>query len=119
MIYITCSARNWLAVLVLALLVDHPETTVRLRAHDRHRLRRSGRGIARVVRWTEVPEAPLGLKVFSATKFREREMLGEVITDWIRRHPQLEIVDKIVTQSSDAEFHCLAITIIYRDRRPS
>lgn len=75
--------------------------------------------IAPVVRWTEVSEVPIGLKVFSATKARDREVLGEAITDWIRRHPQLEIFDKIVTQSSDAEYHCLAITIFYRERRPS
>lgn len=52
--------------------------------------------------------------MFSATKSREREYLGELITDWIRAHPELELVDKIVTQSSDAEFHCLTITIFYR-----
>lgn len=55
-----------------------------------------------------------GLKVFSATKAREREYLGETITDWIRTHPEYEIVDKVVTQSSDAEFHCLAITLMFR-----
>ena len=27
-----------------------------------------------------------GVKVFSATKAKERELLGEVITDWIRAH---------------------------------
>ena len=26
----------------------------------------------------------------------------------------LEIVDKIVTQSSDSEFHCLTITLFYK-----
>jgi hypothetical protein len=56
----------------------------------------------------------LGVKVFSATKARDRDVLGEVITDWIRAHSTFEIIDKIVTQSSDAEFHCLAITLIYR-----
>ena len=54
------------------------------------------------------------MKVFSATKARDRELLGEVITDWIRVHHELEVFDKIVTQSSDAEFHCLAITLFYR-----
>jgi hypothetical protein len=58
----------------------------------------------------------IGLKVFSATKARDRESLGETITDWIRNHPELEVFDKIVTQSSDAEFHCLAITVFYRER---
>lgn len=57
------------------------------------------------------------MKVFSATRARDREVLGEVITEWISLHPEIEIVDKVVTQSSDAEFHCLAITIFYRERR--
>ena len=56
----------------------------------------------------------IGMKVFSATKARDRESLGEAITDWIRLHPEFELFDKIVTQSSDAEFHCLAITVFYR-----
>jgi len=55
-----------------------------------------------------------GVKVFSATKARDREALGEFITDWIRNHPDYEIVDKIVTQSSDTEFHCLTITLFYK-----
>ncbi len=58
----------------------------------------------------------IGVKVFSATKARDREALGETITEWIRLHPEYELFDKIVTQSSDAEFHCLAITVFYRAR---
>jgi hypothetical protein len=57
-----------------------------------------------------------GVKVFSATKARDRDVLGEAITEWIRTHQQLEIIDKIVTQSSDSEFHCLTITLFYRNR---
>jgi hypothetical protein len=56
----------------------------------------------------------IGLKIFSATKAKDREFLGETITDWIRTHPEYEVVDKVITQSSDAEFHCLAITLLYR-----
>jgi hypothetical protein len=59
-------------------------------------------------------KSKLGLKIFSATKARDRDTLGETITDWIRTHPELEIMDKVITQSSDAEFHCIAITILYR-----
>lgn len=55
-----------------------------------------------------------GAKVFSATKAKEREELGETITRWIREHPKCKIVDKIVTQSSDREFHCLTITLFYQ-----
>ena len=57
-----------------------------------------------------------GVKVFSATKAKERELLGELITDWIRSHQDYEIVDKIVTQSSDSEFHCLTITLFYKHK---
>lgn len=57
-----------------------------------------------------------GVKVFSATKAKEREGLGEQITEWLRGNPNMEIVDKIVTQSSDSEFHCLTITFFYRAR---
>jgi hypothetical protein len=55
-----------------------------------------------------------GLKVFSATKARDRAVLGETITSWLQENPGLELFDKIVTQSSDAEYHCLTITIFYR-----
>ena len=54
-----------------------------------------------------------GVKVFSATKAKEREELGEKVTGWIREHKGFQVVDKIVTQSSDREFHCLTITIFY------
>jgi hypothetical protein len=57
-----------------------------------------------------------GVKVFSATKAKEREGLGEQVTAWIRSNPNFEIIDKIVTQSSDSEFHCLTITIFYKPR---
>ncbi len=57
-----------------------------------------------------------GVKVFSATKAREREELGETITRWLRSNADLEIVDRVVTQSSDNEFHCLTIVIFYRPK---
>ena len=54
-----------------------------------------------------------GVKVFSATKFRDRDALGERITDWLQSN-SVEVVDTVTTQSSDAEFHCLTITIFYK-----
>ena len=54
-----------------------------------------------------------GVKVFSATMAQERDQLGEKITMWLAAHPGVEIVDKIVTQSSDEAFHCLAITLFF------
>ena len=57
-----------------------------------------------------------GVKIFSTTLARDREAMGENITRWRRDNPQLEIVDKVVTQSSDKEFHCLTITLFFRER---
>jgi folate-dependent tRNA-U54 methylase TrmFO/GidA len=58
-----------------------------------------------------------GVKVFSATMAQERDQLGEKITQWLAAHPGVEIVDKIVTQSSDEAFHCLAITLFYNEAK--
>ena len=55
-----------------------------------------------------------GVKVFSATKAKERELLGERLTDWMSQNPKYNIVDTVVTQSSDHEFHCLTITVFYQ-----
>ena len=55
-----------------------------------------------------------GVKVFTATRAKEREELGDVVTEWIRAHPDFKVIDKKVTQSSDREFHCLTITVIYK-----
>ncbi len=55
------------------------------------------------------------VKVFSTTLARDREVMGENITKWLKEHGQnLQIVDKIVTQSSDKEFHCLSITLFFQ-----
>jgi len=55
-----------------------------------------------------------GVQVFTSTKREERDKLGDKVTDWLRSRPGITIVDKIVTQSSDSEFHCLSITLFYR-----
>lgn len=57
-----------------------------------------------------------GVKVFSATMAPERDGLGDKITAWLRDHPNCEVVDTIVTQSSDEAFHCLAITLFYLEK---
>jgi hypothetical protein len=57
-----------------------------------------------------------GVKVFSATKAREREELGETITRWLQANADLEVVDKVVSQSSDDEFHCLSVVFFYRHK---
>jgi hypothetical protein len=56
-----------------------------------------------------------GVKVFSATKFDERSLLGEKVTAWINERAGREIVEIVQTQSSDEAFHCLAITVFYRE----
>jgi hypothetical protein len=61
-----------------------------------------------------------GVKVFFATVLARRAQLGETVTDWLRSNPQCEPVEFVVTQSSDAEFHCVTITVFFRERpRPS
>ena len=42
---------------------------------------------------------------------RDREQLGERITEWLKQHPELTAVDTVVSQSSDQEFHCLSVTL--------
>jgi hypothetical protein len=58
-----------------------------------------------------------GVKVFSATKAKEREELGENVTRWLRANTDLDIVDRVVVQSSDNEFHCLTMVLFYREKR--
>ena len=60
-------------------------------------------------------EEYLGAKVFSATKAKEREDLGSHVTRWIRDNPNYKIVDTVVRQSSDNEFHCLTIIVFYKE----
>jgi len=55
----------------------------------------------------------MGAKVFSATKAKDREELGEVVTRWLRDNPRVKVIDRRVTQSSDSEFHCISITLFY------
>jgi hypothetical protein len=56
------------------------------------------------------------IKVFSTTLARDREQMGENITRWLKENSGIEIVDKVVTQSSDKEFHCLTVTIFYKSK---
>lgn len=57
-----------------------------------------------------------GVKVFSTTLARDREQMGETITKWLKDHQDMEIVDRVVTQSSDKEFHCLTVTLFYKPK---
>ena len=55
----------------------------------------------------------MGVKVFTATKAKERESLGEAVTRWLADNPRARVTDKIVTQSSESQFNCLSITLFY------
>jgi hypothetical protein len=57
-----------------------------------------------------------GAKVFSATMAQARDSLGDRVTEWIQNNPSRQIVDTIVTLSSDSAFHCLAITVFFWER---
>jgi hypothetical protein len=57
-----------------------------------------------------------GVKVFSATKAKEREELSENINRWIKSNADLEIVDRVVCQSSDNEFHCYSMVLFYKQK---
>ena len=70
------------------------------------------------------PRASIGdsmaepMKTHLDLKAKEREDLGENVTRWIKSNSDLEIVDRIVTQSSDNEFHCYSLVIFYRHTKP-
>lgn len=55
-----------------------------------------------------------GVKVFSATKARDREELSDNVTRWLKSNADLEIVDRVVCQSSDEEFHCYSLVLFYK-----
>lgn len=54
-----------------------------------------------------------GVKVFAATRPEEIRNLGDVVTEWLRSHPEFEITSTEINQSSAAQFHCLTITLSY------
>ena len=78
-------------------------------------MNQSGRGQVK----QDGPARPFnGVKVFSATMAPERDALGDRITEWLRTNSHIQVVDTIVTQSSDAAFHCLAFTLFYWEDLP-
>lgn len=56
-----------------------------------------------------------GVKVFSTTMQKDRDALGERVTEWLGANQNLRIVESIVLQSSDSAFHCLSITLFYQE----
>jgi hypothetical protein len=61
------------------------------------------------------PQEFNAVKVFSATMHFPRNALGDAVTKWLADHPTFRVSDFVVTQSSDAGFHCLTICVFYRD----
>jgi hypothetical protein len=55
------------------------------------------------------------VKVFSVTKVKQREALGEQVTDWIAANPAVLIMKTVVVLTSDAKFHCLSIVLLCSD----
>lgn len=56
------------------------------------------------------------VKIFSATKAKEREALGESVRHWMSAHQfGSGDVHLEVRQSSDSEFHCLTIAVFYNE----
>jgi hypothetical protein len=51
------------------------------------------------------------VKVFSATRSRDREHLGERVTAWMAANPTVEVVKTSVIQTSDYAFHCLTFVL--------
>lgn len=55
-------------------------------------------------------------KVFSATKARDREELGDRVMAWLEANPNLEIRKTVVSLTSDSKFHCLSMVLMCADR---
>jgi hypothetical protein len=55
------------------------------------------------------------VKIFSATMFADRDQLGDKVTAWMAQKPGREVADIVVTQSSDSQFHCIAVSVFYRE----
>lgn len=61
----------------------------------------------------EMTESRISLfKVFSATKARDRDALGDRVTAWIQANPGVRILTAIVALTSDYEFHCLSMVLV-------
>ena len=56
------------------------------------------------------------VKVFSVTKARERESIGDRVTGWIAANPAVRIVKTVVALSSDQKFHCYSIVLFCAPR---
>jgi len=66
-----------------------------------------------------LPDHAAGEVVLRADQqFADRDRLGDSITAWLESSPQVKVTQMVVTQSSDAAFHCIAITVFYWEPLP-
>lgn len=60
-----------------------------------------------------------GVKVFAATMIAQRQTLGEQVTQWLEdariHRPGFQLVDMVISQSSDEAFHCISICVFYNE----
>ena len=67
------------------------------------------------------PNSPVqkfnGVKIFSTTMVAQRQQLGETVTQWLDGQLEIQLVDLVVTQSSDTSHHCLTISVFYHEPR--
>jgi len=73
-------------------------------------------GVPMVTRVAPQPNPAIAfnaVKVFAATMFRDRDQLGERVSAWLAANPTFDVADIVVTQSSDARFHCISISVFY------
>ncbi len=52
------------------------------------------------------------VKVFSATKRKDRDHMDELATEWLQNHQAFDRLTAQVTLSSDLEYHCLTLTFM-------
>jgi hypothetical protein len=51
------------------------------------------------------------VKVFSATKERDRESLGQKVKNWLAANPAARVVQTCLRLSSDDDDHCMTIVL--------
>ena len=52
------------------------------------------------------------VKVFSATKRKDRDHMDQLATEWLQNHQSFDRLTAQVTLSSDLEYHCLTLTFM-------
>jgi hypothetical protein len=51
------------------------------------------------------------VKVFSATKERDRESLGRTVKSWLAANPSARVVQTCLRLSADDDVHCMTIVL--------